>query len=194
MSGDPRQVRLVAGMAVAGLILIGLGVWLSTGGSQSSKPPERRVGVVTTTTARPVTTTTVPGRVLPAPSLSAQEVPMPPPPPATSATSACTELVTWLGTFDWQTPALPASDLAVIAIPSLATALATPTHMPPGEIAAHYVATPRVEAQPESSGAVAVAERTGSGPVLLWTCRAEAVPGRWLVTSLTPGLGGGSGG
>lgn len=119
---------------------------------------------------------------------------MPPPPPATSATSACTELVTWLGTYDWRTPALPPADLAVVAVPSLAAALAAPTHMPPGEIAEQYSATPRVDAQPESTGAVAVAERTGSGPVLLWTCRAEAAPGRWLVTSLSPGLGGGAGG
>lgn len=119
---------------------------------------------------------------------------MPPPAPASSATSACVELVTILGTYDWQTPALPASDLAVVAVPSLAASLAAPTHMPPGQIAEHYTASPRVEAQAGPSGTVAVAERTGTGPVMLWTCYASPVVGRWLVTSLTPGIGGGSGG
>lgn len=138
MNGDPRQVRLVAGMVVAGLILIGIGLVFTTGGGGNRVvPPEREV---VTTTIPAVPASSVPGRALPAPSLAA------------------------------------------------------PTHMPPGQIAEHYTASPRVEAQAGPSGTVAVAERTGTGPVMLWTCYASPVVGRWLVTSLTPGIGGGSGG
>lgn len=113
---------------------------------------------------------------------------MPAPAAATSASAACSELLVTLDTFDWETPYLPESDLAVIATPTLAAQLAAPTHMPPGMITEHVMITAQAKVEPLGSAEVVAVKPSGL-PIQVWTCSASPnSAGHWLVTSLSPGV------
>lgn len=193
---DPRQRWIIAAMLAGAVVLGALGVLVS-GLNQHSTPVAAKAHV--TAPAKTKTPTTAPGKKKPytspgvvgsAPSLAAQEVPMPAPAPAHSAVAACQELVVTLNTFDWRTPYLPASDLAVVATPALAASLTTGAHMTPGQVGQHVVMTAKSATQVAGKDII-VAVRPGTLPVEMWTCRASPdAAGDYLATSLTYGVPG----
>ena len=193
---DPRQRWIIAAMLAGAIVLGALGVLVS-GLNRHSTPVATKTHV--TAPAKIPTPTTSPGKTKPytspgvvgsAPSLAAQEVPMPPPAPAHSAVAACRELVVELNTFNWRTPYLPASDLAVVATPALAATLADATHMTPGQVSQHVVMAAKSATQVDGKDII-VAVRPGTLPIELWTCRASPdAAGDYLATTLVYGAPG----
>ena len=115
---------------------------------------------------------------------------MPAPAPAHSAVAACRELVVTLNTFNWKTPYLPASDLAVVATPALAATLADATHMTPGQVSQHVTMTAQSAVQVDGKDII-IAVRPGTLPIQLWTCRASPdAAGNYLATTLVYGAPG----
>ncbi len=194
---DPRQRWIIVAMLVGAVVLGALGVFASSF-NRHSTPVATKTHVTAPATAK--TPTSAPGKKQPvysspgvvgsAPSLAAQEVPMPAPAPAHSAVAACQELVVELNTLDWRTPYLPASDLAVVATPALAATLADAPHMTPGQVSQHVTMAAQSAVQVDGKDII-VAVRPGTLPIELWTCRAAAdAAGNYLATTLVYGAPG----
>ncbi|MHB1763259.1 MAG: hypothetical protein ACYCS4_11085 [Acidimicrobiales bacterium] len=121
-------------------------------------------------------------------------------PPTPTAVSVCSALLDAVASTDWQTPALPATELEQWATPALADQLAADHHLTPGQVAQHVVITATARAisppVPMPGGVDVILSLTlhvpvggvvAATPSQEWVCGVVATQGGTRVAHLAPG-------